>query len=83
MKEDKCPLCELGMNMYNWLRYYDDHEIFESSDNSYDDVFNREGINIVGDVLFYDNSGGEYIRDTVKINYCPICGRKLKEATNE
>ena len=27
--------------------------------------------------LYLDNSSWEYARGYVKINYCPICGRKL------
>lgn len=29
--------------------------------------------------LGYDNSDGEYRMQYIKINYCPICGRKLNE----
>lgn len=27
--------------------------------------------------LYFDNSSWEYARGYIKINYCPICGRKL------
>lgn len=27
--------------------------------------------------LYFDNSSREYARGYIKINYCPICGRKL------
>lgn len=29
--------------------------------------------------LYFDNSSWEYARGYIKINYCPICGRKLVE----
>ena len=29
--------------------------------------------------LYFDNSSWEYARGYVKINFCPICGRKLVE----
>lgn len=29
--------------------------------------------------LYFDNSSLEYARGYIKINYCPICGRKLVE----
>lgn len=29
------------------------------------------------DVLCFDNSGHEYVRGWIEINYCPMCGRKL------
>lgn len=29
--------------------------------------------------LMFDNSDGKEIAGAVKINYCPICGRKLAE----
>lgn len=36
-------------------------------------VLNEDGENR----LHFDNSSREYARGYVKINYCPICGRKL------
>lgn len=30
-----------------------------------------------GNVMVYDNSSGEYRFQGIKINYCPICGKKL------
>lgn len=29
--------------------------------------------------LYFDNSSREYARGYAKINYCPMCGRKLVE----
>lgn len=29
--------------------------------------------------MIFDNSDGKEIAGVVKINYCPICGRKLVE----
>ena len=29
--------------------------------------------------LYFDNSSWEYARGYIKINYCPICGKKLVE----
>lgn len=29
--------------------------------------------------LYFDNSSWEYARGYIKINYCPMCGRKLVE----
>lgn len=46
---------------------------------------NTDGIMIDedgGDIfLTFDNSGGEYGKGAVKIAYCPLCGRKLSEET--
>ena len=29
--------------------------------------------------LYFDNSSREYARGYIKINYCPMCGKKLRE----
>ena len=29
------------------------------------------------DILCFDNSGNEYGEGQIKINFCPMCGRKL------
>ena len=31
------------------------------------------------DILWFDNSGHEYLTGRISINYCPMCGRNLKE----
>lgn len=31
------------------------------------------------DILCFDNSGHEYPTGRININYCPMCGRDLKE----
>lgn len=31
--------------------------------------------------LVFDNSSGEYTKGAVKIAFCPLCGRKLSEET--
>lgn len=38
-------------------------------------VLNENGENR----LYFDNSSWEYARGYVKVNFCPICGRKLRE----
>jgi len=72
MDKEKCPLCELGLNAWNceWKP-----GLIE--ENTYDDGYDYEGIYLKDGRLYFDNSGGEYARDFILINYCPICGRKL------
>lgn len=33
--------------------------------------------------LYFDNSSWEYARGYIKINYCPICGRKLEPSDDD
>lgn len=33
--------------------------------------------------LEYDNSGAEYSADKMLINYCPICGKDLREGEDK
>lgn len=72
MDKEKCPLCELGYNMWNW-----EYKPGVIEENEYNDDFDHEGIHIKDNRLYFDNSGGEYERDFILISYCPICGRKL------
>lgn len=41
------------------------------------------GIKLYGDKLFFDNSSGEYTDGFVQINYCPFCGKELKNDSND
>lgn len=42
---------------------------------------NKRGdiIYIAMDYLYFDNSEGEHSNGILKINFCPMCGRKLKK----
>ena len=73
---DKCKFCN-----------GDDHEIFSDeapiftgspeTNNLYLDVINTKLI------LFGDLYESKSIESTIKINYCPFCGKKLKESDNK
>ena len=88
VKINFCPFCgkHLTKATLNPCSFCDehDHEIFsgeapiftESSEtnNLYLDMINTKL------VLFGDLYESESIEDTIKISYCPFCGKKLKES---
>ncbi len=36
-----------------------------------------------GNMLLFDNSSREYVPLGIRIGYCPLCGRELKQDNNE
>ena len=41
------------------------------------------GVQMNGNVLMFDNSAREYAPLGIRINFCPICGRKLENKEEE
>lgn len=88
IKINFCPFCgkHLTKTAFKSCTFYDgqDHELFSSeapiftgspeTNNLYLDVINTKLI------LFGDLYAAESIEATIKINYCPFCGKKLKES---
>lgn len=73
---DKCKFCN-----------GDDHEIFSGEVPIFtgSPETNNLYLDIIGTklVLFGDLYESESIKSTIKINYCPFCGKKLKESDNK
>lgn len=64
-----CPLCEGRL-----VGCYDDkHNI----NKWITDDPHISGIRILNNFLEFDNSNDACERQSLKINYCPICGRRL------
>ena len=88
IKINFCPFCgkHLTKTALNSCTFCDgqDHELFSSeapiftgspeTNNLYLDVINTKLI------LFGDLYEAESIEDTIKVNYCLFCGKKLKES---
>ena len=81
-----CGFCEGNdsLPIYGWddginPTYVMVKKIFNEPLYSNIHIMLEDGHNILG----YDNSSNEYATEYVEINYCPICGRKLKEDTND
>lgn len=49
--------------------------LFGGSDGEYGDGIRLEN----GKLLAFQNSSGEYAEQMIEINYCPFCGKRLKE----
>ncbi len=63
------------MCKYCSTKSFDDY-IFHTEDLRIPDKYGYE-LYIVGNEIHFDNSDDEYSEGVAKINYCPMCGRKL------
>lgn len=69
----KCPFCE----EYRNLKSATDKE--HEEDNRY---FTNHRTAIVSECYFNGCNGGSFLSKHYDLNYCPVCGKELKESEN-
>lgn len=76
----KCPLCEEGKKLDPEFQGEGRGTMVMNLHNLFGGKFEDDGIQIQDtNVLMWDNSSGEYAKLGIVINFCPICGRRIRK----
>lgn len=75
----KCPLCEEGKKLDPEFQGEGIGTMRMNLHNLFGTKLEDDGIQIQDtNVLMWDNSSGEYAKLGIVINFCPICGRRIR-----
>lgn len=75
----KCPLCEEGKKLDPEIQGEGRGTAIMNLHNLFGTGFRDDGVQIQDtNVLMWDNSSGEYAKLGIIINFCPICGRRIR-----